>query len=161
MNNFDISTIENSVEGFDFLQEASPELPQAAYQTPNTVPYDQAKQRMVQTESLSFQKPIEPEDLYPENQPKSNEPEYVMYHQFIDKFNSKNIRREITPSVCRICGFDVAEKRHGRWGLVPVSEQSTVKSALTAHIRDIHTLGDLHIIKKSQLPRQWLGSNAL
>lgn len=154
----DLNIIEESVGGFDFLND-SVEESLVDHTNPGIVPvqeYKQQFQQRQQEQTLSFNQRIEQDvqKAYEE----ADEPEYIVRKIFIDKFNQKHIRIELTPSVCSVCGFDVAEKRHGRWGLVPVSERKTVVEALAEHKKVVHTLGDLHIVKKSQLPRQWLGS---
>jgi hypothetical protein len=139
---------------FSFLSE-SQDNSLVDMSTPNIVP---VQEYSIKRENFSFNQPI------PENEPEVNDPDdpdYIIHNIWIDKFNSKAVRIEVTPSVCRICGFDVAKAKHERWGLVPASERKTVIEALAEHKKVVHTLGDLHIIKKSQLPRQWLGSNNL
>lgn len=127
---------------------------------PNIVSVQEYRAKQ-QTETFSFNQPIpEKDDATNRKSTDSNEPEYINQRIYIDKFNEKVVRVELTPSVCRICGFDVAAKRHGRWGLVPKEERNIVEQALAAHKREVHTLGDLHIVKKSELPKQWLGSNS-
>lgn len=124
---------------------------------PVVMPYEQAKAKLKE-EGLSFQQPIQEVEDKPK--PKTGK-KFIIYNQFIDKFNSKAIRREVTPSVCTVCGFDVAKEKHERWGLVPVAERPIVIAALEAHKKAVHSLGDLHIIDESELPRQWLGNNRL
>ena len=156
----DLNVIEDSVADFGFLDTE----PIVEVNNPNIVPasdyietFNQKKQ-----ETLSFNQKIREEvveESYKQNDP--DDPDCVVHSQFIDKFNSKRTRIEVNPSVCRICGFNVAKAKHGRWGLVPATERQTVVEALEQHKRVVHTLGDLHIVKKSQLPKQWFGSNNL
>lgn len=168
MNNLDLSVIESSFDDFDNLFASdSPGIVEEAVNIseeahvfeskPQLVPYDQGRAKLKE-EGLSFQKPIETEEEAPK--PKTGK-KFIIYNHFIDKFNSKAIRREMTPSVCTVCGFDVVEKKHGRWGLVPREEQQLAIAALAAHKKAVHTLGDLHIIDESELPKQWLGNNRL
>ena len=124
---------------------------------PVVMPYEQAKAKLKE-EGLSFQQPIQEVEEKPK--PKTGK-KFIIYSQFIDKFNSKAIRREVTPSVCTVCGFDVAEQKHGRWGLVPAAERPIVQAALEAHKKAVHSFNDMHIIDESELPKQWLGNNRL
>lgn len=158
----DLNQIEESINSsdFDFLDTE----PMVELNSPNIVPASEYMETFNQKkqETLSFNQKITEEvveEAYKQNDP--DDPDCVVRKIFIDKFNTKCIRIEVTPSVCRICGFDVAAARHGRWGLVPASERKTVVEALDQHKRVVHTLGDLHIVKKSQLPKQWFGSNNL
>lgn len=149
----DLNQIEQSVADFDFLEEVESNVD---FSNPNIVPAQEYIQQ--KRETLSFNQSIQEKET---EIPDPDEPEYIVHKQYIDKFNTKCTRIEITPSVCRVCGFDVAKSRHGRWGLVPATERKTVVEALEMHTRTVHTLGDAHIIKKSQLPKQWFGSNNL
>jgi hypothetical protein len=137
------------IDDLGFLTVEEPEV------NPNVVPVDEFRKRQ-QTETLSFKKPITETEEQPK---KKTGRQFIIHNIFVDKFNSKAIRRELTPSVCTVCGFDVAEKRHGRWGLVPVSERQTVIEAVEVHKREAHSLGNLHIIDESEIPRMWLGNH--
>lgn len=152
----DLNVIEDTINDLSFLEEPESNVD---FSTPNIVPVEQYKAQFEakQQETLSFHQHIEEEKTKQQTED-TNDPQTIIRKITIDKFNAKCIRIEITPSVCTICGFDVAAKRHGRWGLVPVSERKTVVEALAEHKKVAHTLGDLLIIKKSQVPRQWLGS---
>lgn len=152
----DLNVIEDSLSDFDFLENTESNVD---FSTPNIVPVQEYKAQFEQQQKqqASFHQAIQ-EETVNKSYDEANEPEYIVRKIPIDKFNTKHIRIELTPSVCSICGFDIAEKRHGRWGLVPVSERKVVIEALAEHKKVVHTLGDLHIVKKSQLPKQWLGS---
>lgn len=143
LNDPDYADLMNSFPSEDSVVDHS------VYNNPNIRQVEEVKR------NVSFNKPI----VEQETRPQTQEAEYIIRRIYIDKMNEKCIRVKLTPSVCNICAFDVAEKIHGRWGLVPISERENVLGALAEHKRVYHTLGDQFIVKESQLPKQWLGSS--
>lgn len=79
----------------------------------------------------------------------------------IDKFNVSRRRVELTPSVCDVCAFDVAEKYFGSWHQVPLEEREKIQKALEMHKKTVHTTADNLIVDEDELPTKWLGGGKL
>jgi hypothetical protein len=84
---------------------------------------------------------------------------FIIRSWIIDKFTTKRKRIELTPSVCDICAFDVAEAKHGKWDAVPDFKKSDVLLALQEHKREQHPVKEDLIVTEDELATEWLGSN--
>jgi hypothetical protein len=103
--------------------------------------------------SLSFNKPITTEV----EEPKPTGRKFITKQTIIDKFNTKCVRVELTPSVCDICAFDVAAKHFGSWYNAPETEKIKIQKAVIEHKRVVHPLNQNLIVDESEIPKTWLG----
>jgi hypothetical protein len=109
---------------------------------------------------LSFQQPVlNPGEIV--IKPSADKParkRFIIRSWIIDKFTTKRKRIELTPSVCDVCAFDVAEAKHGNWHHVPDINKADVLMALTEHKRDQHPVKEDLIVFEDEIATQWLGS---
>lgn len=109
---------------------------------------------------LSFQQSI-PQFNNVEIKPPLDKParkRFIIRSWIIDKFTTKRKRIELTPSVCDICAFDVAESKHGNWHHVPDINKADVLLALSEHKREAHPVKEDLIVFEDEIATQWLGS---
>jgi len=83
--------------------------------------------------------------------------EFITKEIIIDKFNTKKIQIELTPSVCDICAFDVSAKYFGTWYQVPQDQRTKIMEAVEKHKQVVHPLNQNKIMYEDQIPTQWLG----
>lgn len=149
----------NSNEDFfnsiiDSIGDETPEVESVidpeVLENPNIKPVQTVKHT---PKSLSFNKPITTEV----EEPKSTGRKFITKETIIDKFNSKRIRVELTPSVCDICAFDVAAKHYGTWHNAPMTEHSKIQKAVIEHKRVAHPMNQNLIVDESEIPKTWLG----
>lgn len=109
-------------------------------------------------DNFSFNKPINDEPLV---QPKIEARTRVIRKEIpIDSKTVKRIRVEITPSVCEICAFDVAEYNGlGKWKDVPEYKHQDIIHALQEHKKVAHPVKEDMIVYEDEVPSVWLGNN--
>lgn len=108
---------------------------------------------------LSFQQPINPGEIVikpPIDKPSRKR--FIIRSWIIDKFTTKRKRIELTPSVCDVCAFDVAEKLHGNWHHVPDNKKADILLALAEHKREAHPVKEDLIVFEDEIAKEWLGS---
>lgn len=103
----------------------------------------------------SFKQPIYEETVEVEQVPGKRK--FITKQVVIDKFNTKCVRILLTPSVCDICAFDIAQKYYGSWDGVPEVEKTKVKKAVIEHKRVAHPLNQNLIVSEDEIPKVWLG----
>lgn len=132
-------------ESPDDLQE---DLEREIKNNPNI---QQVESVVVPKQTMSFNKT--------EVKTKSKTPQrkFITKEIIIDKFNTKRMQIELTPSVCDVCAFDVAAKYFGTWHQVPNSEREKVQKAVIEHKRIVHPLNQNLIMDEDQIPTRWLG----
>ena len=108
---------------------------------------------------LSFQQPINPAEIV--IKPSIDKParkRFIIRSWIIDKFTTKRKRIELTPSVCDVCAFDVAEAKHGNWHHTPDIHKADILLALAEHKREAHPIKEDLIVFEDEIATQWLGS---
>lgn len=106
---------------------------------------------------LSFHKPLL--NKQPETKPVATpKRRFIIRSQIIDKYTTKRIRIELTPSVCDVCAFDVAAEKHKDWYGVPEFKKADVLQAVIEHKREAHPTREDLIVNEDELPTQWLGT---
>jgi len=108
---------------------------------------------------LSFQQPaVNPGEVV--IKPTIDKParkRFIIRSWIIDKFTTKRKRIELTPSVCDVCAFDVAEEKHGNWYKVPDFKKADVLQAVIEHKREAHPVKEDLIVFEDEIATQWLG----
>jgi hypothetical protein len=105
---------------------------------------------------LSFNRSVQLTDPI-EKSPTPKKKKMIIRSWIIDKFTTKKIRVELTPSVCDVCAFDIAAEKHGNWYGVPDSKKADVLQAVIEHKREVHPVKEDLIIDEDDMPQQWLG----
>lgn len=84
--------------------------------------------------------------------------EFVVAEKRVDKFTVLRSRIEITPAVCRQCGFDIcAYNDLGDYYELNAESQDKAKAALQKHIEVAHAYSMGSIIREDEMPSHWLG----
>lgn len=109
--------------------------------------------------TLSFQQtiPTRPVEIIPSTD-KPARKRFIVRSWIIDKFTTKRKRIELTPSVCDVCAFDVAQAKHGNWYHVPDFNKADVLIALQEHKKEAHPVKEDLIVFEDEIAKQWLGS---
>ncbi len=90
--------------------------------------------------------------------PPDSEIMLIISSKTVDKFNTVRKRIELTPAVCKTCGFNVCERNDLEdYYEMDADTQKRVRDTLAAHIKVAHTQGSQHLIPKSELATRWLG----
>lgn len=115
---------------------------------------------------LAGEAPLPDELPEPEPEGDPGEARYVIRARQIDRFNTIRKRVRLTPAVCEVCGVDfvsINQRRLSRGG-EPVQyedlserQQEDMRALVAEHKRLHHTSADRHIIRESELPKEWLG----
>lgn len=110
---------------------------------------------------LSFNQPIQRSVESVPTKTGNGKTKMIRKEQFIDKFNTKRTRVQLTPSTCDVCAFDVAAKKHGSWEGVPLDKREDVLQAVAEHKREEHTFRTDLIIEEDQMPKEWFGAPSI
>lgn len=108
----------------------------------------------MKTKSLSLAEPIT-EDFEEVYKPKRK---FIMKQIVIDKFTTKRLRVELTPSVCDVCGLDLAVvNKFKNYAQVPDDEKPKIEKAVEKHKETVHTISEQLIVTEDRMPTAWLG----
>lgn len=103
------------------------------------------------------------EDLFPElteEDKQGSKKQFVVVEKRVDKLNTRRLRIELTPAVCKYCGRDIIEEH----GLRPYEdldeiEQNKIQAAMDRHIKTAHGQGNTNarVIDEDELKNiKWL-----
>jgi len=94
--------------------------------------------------------------------PKAPKKQFITYGKQIDKYNVKRSRNELTPAVCKVCGFDLgAHNKLGPYAEMDAETQATVRKAIERHISEFHNRADALIVDEDQMPKSYLSGKSM
>lgn len=83
---------------------------------------------------------------------------YIIKSHKVDKFNTVRRRVELTPAICDMCGFDIAETNNlGDYYSMSETMQEQVKRGIEEHKKAYHSAHQKLIVDEDEKPTEWLG----
>lgn len=109
-----------------------------------------ARELLSTNRELAAEGKLEPPEIPDEVE--DDEEVYTIRKRAIDQFTVKRERVLVTPSVCVMCGYDAAQKMGAEgWDTLPEEMKLTARKLLQKH-QELHTMGEVGVLRKSQLP---------
>jgi hypothetical protein len=123
---------------------------------------EEPKQDPIEAEAIAaFEAEIEAEADVVEAAEAAKPPskkQFIIRETQVDKFNVIRRRVELTPAVCGVCGFNVAERNNlGEYDKMPETVRAQVVEAIAEHKRLVHSPAEQLIVDEDELPTEWLG----